>query len=121
MYKCCLCGTAYESKEVAVDCVNRCGRKAHDEGKFISKESKYGGERTEVKFDLEDMVNDIFHLDVILLIDKMLEVGAPKSQVAALRDKVLADWNEIDNTERADRFKRVLMAAKLYGIEIPNK
>ena len=111
MYKCCICGTEYDDEAAAVRCVNKCVRECFASGKFVKKETKHS----------PDVTNDILHLDVILLIDKMLEVGAPKPQVAALRDKVLAGWNEIDNRERANRFNRVVMAAKLYGIEIPNK
>ena len=121
MYKCCICGTEYENEAAAVRCVNKCGRECFASGKFVKKETKHSPNVTNVEFDFEEAINDILHLDVILLIDKMLEVGAPKPQVAALRDKVLEGWSEIDNKERANRFNRVVMAAKLYGIEIPNK
>lgn len=121
MYKCCICGTEYDNEAAAVRCVNKCGRECFASGKFVKKETKHSPDITNVEFDFEDAINDILHLDVVLLIDKMFEVGAPKPQVAALRDKVLEGWNEIDNHERANRFNRVVMAAKLYGIEIPNK
>lgn len=117
MYKCCICGTEYDNEAAAVRCVNKCAREGFASGKFVKKETKHSPDITNVEFDFEDITNDLIHLSTILTLDKMLEVGVPKPQVAALRDKVLKDWDKIDNHERSNRHHRVLMAAKLYGIE----
>lgn len=119
MFKCCLCGTEYEREQDAVKCVNRCGRAAHQNGKFQTKESKHSNDLFKVSFDfIEDAIQDIYFLDILNLLDKLFDAGAPKSQVAVLKDKILKDWNDVDNNERCKRYSELCMLAKIYGIKI---
>ena len=53
IYKCCLCGTAYNSESAAVKCVNRCGRAMHQKGVFQTKNAPYIEGTTEVIYNGE--------------------------------------------------------------------
>ena len=118
MFRCCLCGTRYVKEQDAVKCVNKCGRAAHQDGKFQVKESKHSEDISKVSFDfIEDAINDIYFLNIINLLDKLSEAGAPKSQVSVLRDKILKDWNDVDNNEHFKRYNELCMLAKIYGIK----
>lgn len=116
MFKCCLCGKEYEREQDAIKCVNKCGRQAFADGKFVKKEVPQLPDVNKVEF-IEVPVSDIYLSDILTLINKMIDAGAPLGQIAALKEKIIANWNEIDNNERSNRYNRVLLSAWLYGIK----
>lgn len=53
MFKCCLCGKAYETEAEVVKCVNRCGRSKQQDGVFHPKKSNYSGSITKTSFNFD--------------------------------------------------------------------
>lgn len=116
MFKCCICGKQYISKDAAVKCVNKCARQCFASGKFQKKEAHYSPDVEnficEVPLpahsdDLEDEVNRV----CIELIDG----GAPEKEINLQRTRIFATWNEKSKGDKMKDLQRLYLLKNFYS------
>ena len=52
MFKCCICGKEYNTKEMAIKCISRCGRECTLSGQFHSKDSIKKPDENRIIYDI---------------------------------------------------------------------
>lgn len=113
MFKCCLCGKEYDREDLAVKCVNKCGRNSFLDGKFQHKVSKDGGETTSIKFDFE--VKQISIKDTIEdNLANLLSRGLPMVRIENLRKRIFENWENKSEEERIEELGRIEELRRIF-------
>ena len=114
MFKCCLCGKEYEKEDLAVKCVNKCGRNGFLDGKFQHKVSRDGGETTNIKFNFEieqtsikDKIEDN--------LNDLLSHGLPIVRIKNLRKRIFENWEKKSEKEKMEELGRIEELRRIFA------
>lgn len=113
MFKCCLCGKEYQAKELAVKCLNRCGREGVSNGAFKVKESVYSLGVEETSFDNQCSFNSITKNDIIRFFSILKKVNIPSGEIKSFEKDVLSNWDTKTDEEKLNNYNRVKMMVNM--------
>lgn len=114
MFKCCLCGREYEREELVVKCVNKCGRENFLDGKFQHKQSKNGGETTNLTFNFNIDYSTSIEKEIEKILEELFCFGMSKIRIETLRKRIFADWEEKSEQEKEEELGRLKVMRKLF-------
>lgn len=107
MFKCCLCGKEYQTEELAVKCLNKCGREGVSNGAFKVKDSVYSLGADETSFDNQCSSNSIIKDDIINFFSVLKKVDIPLGEMNSFEKGVLSNWDNKTEKERLNDYNRV--------------
>lgn len=117
MFKCCLCGQEYMTKEAAVKCVNECGRRMASDGAFTTKTAKQDETVNNYEYDeiFKKEYKD-FKKEITTLSFKLINSGAPEQQIFRMKENAFNNWNLKSLNEKEVELKRFEVLASLYSL-----
>lgn len=90
MFKCCLCGQEYMTKEAAVKCVNECGRRMTSNGVFTTKTAKQDETVNNYEYnEISKKEYKDFKKEITTLSFKLINSGAPEQQIFRMEENAL--------------------------------
>lgn len=116
MFKCCLCGQEYMTKEAAVKCVNKCGRKMASNGVFITKTAKQDETINNYEYDeISEKEHKDLKKEIITLSLELISSGAPEQQIFQMKKNAFDNWGLKSLNEKEVELKRFEVLASLYN------
>lgn len=117
MFKCCLCGQEYMTKEAVVKCVNECGRRMESNGVFTTKTAKQDETVNNYEYDeISKKGYKDLKKEIITLSFELINSGAPEQQIFRMKENAFNNWNLKSLTEKEVELKRFEILASLYNL-----
>lgn len=107
MFKCCLCGKEYQTKELAVKCLSKCGREGVSNGAFKVKNSIYSLGVDKVSFDNQCNFTKTAKNDIIEIFSVLKKTNMPLGEIRSFEKDILSNWDNKTEKEKLNDYNRI--------------